>query len=245
MSDTRASRARIRLVALAVIRDGSRLLVRRYKAPNGDRYYRPLGGAVEFGERAAQTAKRELREEIGAEIENVRHLATLEDLFERNGEPAHQIVFLFDADFVDRSHYTAELIIGTESSGKRIEAVWVDVSQPLDGPLYPAGLADGPVDSRRRQPRRPCRVRDTGNSEVAPFALADPVHTADRAGASWACRHQLPRPGPRVAPHCQLPAELSNHTAIITRLGLTANISPTRVRELGYAADRDPAIQPC
>ena len=96
---------------------------------------------MEFGERAAQTAIRELREEIGAEIENVRYLATLENLFERDGQPGHQIVFLFDADFADRSHYAAELIIGTESSGKRIEAVWVDVSQPLDGPLYPAGAA--------------------------------------------------------------------------------------------------------
>ena len=142
MSDTRASRARIRLVALAVIRDGSRLLVRRYKAPNGDRYYRPLGGAVEFGERAAQTAIRELREEIGAEIENVRYLATLENLFERDGLHGHQIVFLFDADFADRLHYAAELIIGTESSGNRIEAVWVNVSQPLDGPLYPQGLLE-------------------------------------------------------------------------------------------------------
>ena len=75
-------------------------------------------------------------------IENVRYLATLENLFERDGQPGHQIVFLFDADFADRSHYAAELIIGTESSGKRIEAVWVDVSQPLDGPLYPQGLLE-------------------------------------------------------------------------------------------------------
>ena len=70
---------------------------------------------MEFGERAAQTAIRELREEIGAEIENVRYLATLESIFERAGQPGHQIVFLFDADFADRSHYAAELIIGTES----------------------------------------------------------------------------------------------------------------------------------
>ena len=145
MTDQRASRARIRLVALAVIRDGPRLLVRRYETPNGDLYYRPLGGAVEFGERAAQAVRRELREEIGAEIEHVRYLATLENLFERDGQHGHQIVFLFDADFVDRSHHAAELIIGTESGGKRIEAVWVDLSQPLDGPLYPPGF-DGAAD---------------------------------------------------------------------------------------------------
>lgn len=142
MSDKRESRPRIRPVALAVIRDGSRLLVRRYTAPNGDRYYRPLGGAIEFGELAAQAVKREIREEIEAEIERVRHLTTVENIFERDGEQAHQIEFLFEARFVDRSLYRAELIHGTESSGKRIEAVWLDLSGPLDGPLYPQGLRE-------------------------------------------------------------------------------------------------------
>ena len=142
MSDQRKSRSRIRPVALAVIRDGSRLLVRRYMAPNGDRYYRPLGGAIEFGERAAQAVKREILEEIEAEIEQVRHLATLESIFERDGQPAHQIDFLFEAQFADRANYGAMMIVGMESSGKPIEAVWIDVSQPLDGPLYPEGLLD-------------------------------------------------------------------------------------------------------
>ena len=142
MSDRRKSRSRIRPVALAVIRDGSRLLVRRYTAPDGDRYYRPLGGAIEFGERAAQAVKREILEEIAAEIEQIRHLTTVENIFERDGERAHQIEFLFEARFVDRSLYRAEPINGTESSGKRIEAVWLDLSEPLDGPLYPEGLRE-------------------------------------------------------------------------------------------------------
>jgi ADP-ribose pyrophosphatase YjhB (NUDIX family) len=129
-------------VALAVIREGTRLLVRRYTAPNGDRYYRPLGGAIEFGERAAQAVEREILEEIEAEIEQVRHLTTVENIFEREGERAHQIEFLFEARFVDRSLYGAELINGMESGGKRIEAVWLDLSEPLDGPLYPEGLRE-------------------------------------------------------------------------------------------------------
>ncbi|MCY4113579.1 MAG: NUDIX domain-containing protein [Chloroflexi bacterium] len=140
MSDKRKPQSRIRPVALAVIRDGSRLLVRRYTGPDGGRYYRPLGGAIEFGERAAQAVKREILEEIAAEIDQVRHLTTVENIFERDGERAHQIEFLFEAQLVDRSLYRAELINGTESSGKRIEAVWLDLSQPLDGPLYPRGL---------------------------------------------------------------------------------------------------------
>ncbi|MCY4111974.1 MAG: NUDIX domain-containing protein [Chloroflexi bacterium] len=142
MSDKRESRSRIRVVALAIIRDGPRLLVRRYTAPNGDRYYRSLGGAVEFGEWAEQAVEREILEEIEAEIEQVRYVATVENIFERDGRIGHQIEFLFEAQLVDRSLYRAELINGTESSGKRIEAVWLDLSEPLDGPLYPEGLRD-------------------------------------------------------------------------------------------------------
>lgn len=142
MSSKRASKSRIRVVALAVIRDGPRLLVRRYTAPTGDRYYRPLGGAVEFWERTAQAVKREIQEEIEAEITEVHHLTTVENIFERDGERAHQIEFLYEAQFVDRSLYGAHQIVGMESSGKPIEAVWVDVTKPLDGPLYPAGLRE-------------------------------------------------------------------------------------------------------
>ena len=142
MSERRKSRSRIRPVALAVIRDGPRLLVRRYIAPNGDRYYRPLGGAIEFGERAAQAVRRELLEEIEGEIEQVRHLTTVESIFERDGERAHQIEVLFEGQLVDRTLYAVDVIDGMESSGKRIEAVWLDISEPLDGPLYPEGLRE-------------------------------------------------------------------------------------------------------
>ena len=142
MSDQRPSRGRIRLLALAVIRDGPRLLVQKYTLQNGDHFYRPLGGAVEFGERSAQTVQREIREEIGAEIEHVRYLATLENIFKRERQPAHWIALHCEAAFVDRSLYGTERIIGIEASGKPIEAVWLDVSQPLDGPLYPQGLLE-------------------------------------------------------------------------------------------------------
>ena len=132
--------AGIRPVALAVIRDGSRLLVREYRTAKGKRFYRPLGGAIHFGERGVDAVRREIREEIGEEIENVRHLGTVENIFEREGQPAHWIVLLFEAEFVDRSRYDSETIEGVEGDGERIEAVWIDVAEPLEWPLYPDDL---------------------------------------------------------------------------------------------------------
>ena len=134
--------AGIRPVALAVIRDGSRLLVREYQTAKGKRFYRPLGGAIHFGERGVDAVRREIREEIGEEIKNVRHLGTVENIFEREGQPAHWIVLLFEAEFVDRSRYASESIDGVEGDGERIEAHWIDLGQPLRGPVYPDGLLD-------------------------------------------------------------------------------------------------------
>lgn len=132
----------IRPVALAVIRNGSRLLVREYRTARGGRYYRPLGGAIHFGERGADAVRREIREEIGGEIEGVRHLGTLENIFEREGQPAHWIVFVFEAEFTERSWYATERIAGVEGDGERIEAKWIDIGLRLGCPLYPDGLPE-------------------------------------------------------------------------------------------------------
>lgn len=135
--------AGIRPLALAVFRDGPRILVEDAEAwDRRDRFYRPPGGGVEFGELAIDAMRREMCEEFCAEIRDVRLMGTLENVFEYHGRPGHEIVFVFEARFVDASFYEAERIVGREGAGIRIEAIWLDVSQPLDRPLYPNGLLE-------------------------------------------------------------------------------------------------------
>ena len=142
-SELLPSWAGIRPLALAVFRDGPRILVEDNSAQDRrDYFYRPPGGGVEFGERAIDAVRREMREEFGAEIADVRPVGTLENIFDYHGRPGHEIVFVFETRFVDASYYAAERIIGTEGAGIRIEAIWLDVSEPLDRPLYPNGLLD-------------------------------------------------------------------------------------------------------
>ena len=142
-SDLLPSWAEIRPLALAVFRDGPRILVEDNSAQDRrDYFYRPPGGGVEFGERAIDAVRREMREEFGAEIADVRPVGTLENIFDYHGRPGHEIVFVFETRFVDASYYVAERIVGTEGAGIRIEAIWLDVSEPPDRPLYPNGLLD-------------------------------------------------------------------------------------------------------
>ena len=131
----------IRPQALAAVRNGSRVLVQDYAAGGGPGY-RPLGGAVDRGERAEDAVVREIQDELGAEIQNVRLLGVLENIFSKNHADWHEIVFMFEAEFVDASLEAAERLVGMEADGDRIEAIWIDVSKPPDLPLYPDGLLE-------------------------------------------------------------------------------------------------------
>jgi NTP pyrophosphatase (non-canonical NTP hydrolase)/8-oxo-dGTP pyrophosphatase MutT (NUDIX family) len=132
----------VRVIALCVFRDGDRILVGEQRDPVTDTwFYRPIGGGVELGEHGAQTIAREMREELDAEVTNVRYLGTLENVFTYAGKPGHEIVLVYDGELVDRSLYErGEVTI--RDDGKR--AVWRRLEELRAGPIptYPPGLLE-------------------------------------------------------------------------------------------------------
>jgi len=120
-------------------RDGA-LLVSEGANPSGEKFQRPLGGHVEFGEFAQDTARRELREEIGQELTSVRLASVLENIFQWDGATQHEIVFVFTAGFADEAAYEVpeQTILDSRT---RTRVIWraLDAASP---PLYPPGLAD-------------------------------------------------------------------------------------------------------
>lgn len=138
---------RIRPLALCLFRHEGRILVgHAYDAVKQDCYCRPLGGGIEFGERGAEAIVREIQEELGAGIENVRWLGTLENLFTCEGEPGHEIVLIFDAVFADRSLYDQVLLHGYEQDAavEAFTAEWKSLDELASGPirLVPDGLTE-------------------------------------------------------------------------------------------------------
>lgn len=61
--------------------------------------WRPLGGAIEFGESAEAAVAREFLEEIGTAIRCTRQLCVLENLYDHEGALGHEIVFAFEAEW--------------------------------------------------------------------------------------------------------------------------------------------------
>jgi len=94
--------------------------------------WRPVGGTIEFGERAADALSREFREELGEDICDLQALCVLENLYTHNGAGGHEIVFVFSANFVKTRAYRRESYEFVD--GKiRNEVKWVDDAEFLEG----------------------------------------------------------------------------------------------------------------
>jgi ADP-ribose pyrophosphatase YjhB (NUDIX family) len=128
--------------AICVFRHDDRILVALdVDSTTDQRYARPLGGAIDFGERAEDALRREIMEEIGAELAAPRVLGVFENIFTLEGRPRHEILFVFDAQFADTTLYESATIEALEP-GWGEPPVWMPLSAFRDGslPLYPAGL---------------------------------------------------------------------------------------------------------
>lgn len=105
-------------------------------------FHRPLGGGVELGERSEAAVTREIAEELGTTLLELRLLGVLENLFAYDGTPGHEVAFVYagrlaEPDVVPKN--------GREFVDNG-EVHWVEW-RPLDSagddlPLYPDGLQE-------------------------------------------------------------------------------------------------------
>lgn len=143
----RKKKHRIRPLALCVFRRRDLIFVSQgYDSRINQTFYRPIGGRIEFGERGADAVAREVREEIGAEIADLKYLGTLESIFTYEGAPLHEIVLIYDGRFRDPAMNQDDIKArGIDDGDILYEATWKPLDyfrEPDAPPLYPAGLLD-------------------------------------------------------------------------------------------------------
>ena len=135
----------IRPIAICVFRHQDRILVfEGYEKTRNEIFYRPLGGGIEFGERSEDAVRRELMEEINAEIGEVRCLGMLENIYNFNDKPYHEIVIVYDGELIDSGLYEQAVMEGQEANGESIHVLWKKLDEFESGKsiLYPSGLLD-------------------------------------------------------------------------------------------------------
>jgi 8-oxo-dGTP pyrophosphatase MutT (NUDIX family) len=135
---------RIRPLALCVFHRGDSIFAARgYDSLKQQTFYRSIGGGIEFGERAVDTVRREILEELNAEVTDLHYIGTLENIFTYEGETGHEIVMLFDGRFVEdyrnQDDYRAQ---GSDDNETLYTAEWLSLDYFRQGnaPLYPEGL---------------------------------------------------------------------------------------------------------
>lgn len=143
----------IRIIALCVFRHHGRILAARLNDPKKKKdFYRPLGGGVKFGESAADAILREIDEELDTPVEDLKLLGILENRFTYNGKPGHEVLFIFDARFTDKSLYKLKEVPAHEGSGRRIRTRWINPARKnRKVPLYPEGLQELLEDHKKRE----------------------------------------------------------------------------------------------
>jgi ADP-ribose pyrophosphatase YjhB (NUDIX family) len=134
---------KIRALALALIlHEGTVLAQEGYDPSTHESFLRPPGGGIEFGETGAAAVAREIREEIAAELANVRYVATLENIFTFDGKRGHEICLIYVARLLDPALTRRERIIGHETGGAEIPMRWAPLATLDALPIYPAGVLD-------------------------------------------------------------------------------------------------------
>lgn len=105
---------------------------------NGAGFHRLIGGSVELGETHREAVLREVREELGATVEELAYVGVVENIFTVDGDLGHEVVFLYSGRLSPAPATTGATL--TEADGTVLPVVWRpvrDEDQAL--PLYPVG----------------------------------------------------------------------------------------------------------
>lgn len=136
---------KIRLKALGVFKHKNLFLFsKHYDATRQDYFVRPIGGTIEFRENSKDALHREIQEEINANITEPKLLKVIEDIFEHHGRAFHDIVFLYQANFVEDTPYNQSPIACQEADGSLFQAYWLSLDEVRAKKyrMVPQGLED-------------------------------------------------------------------------------------------------------
>jgi ADP-ribose pyrophosphatase YjhB (NUDIX family) len=131
--------------AFVFLRADDRVLVSEMHHPVEGIFYRPPGGGIEFQETSEAAARRELREELGLQIEDLSFLGTREEIFSMDHEPYHEIAFIYEARLSPAALEALDGMRIVEADGDVEIARVVSLTDLQIGrfaPLYPAGVLE-------------------------------------------------------------------------------------------------------
>ena len=130
---------KLNIRAAGIIIHNGKVLVHRNV--NSD-HYALVGGRVEIGEDSATTIKREMKEEIGKEIEIIGYVSTIENFFEMKGNKYHEIMFLHKIEFVNEEDKKIDYTLKNIEGKDYLQYEWLDINKIDEYPLLPKAVKE-------------------------------------------------------------------------------------------------------
>ena len=125
--------------AAGVIIHNNKILV--HKNINSD-HYALVGGRIEIGENSVDTIKREIKEELGKDIEITGYISTIENFFEMKGSKYHEIMFVHKVEFVDEKDKEIEYTLENIEGKDYLKYEWLELDKIEQYPLWPKAIRE-------------------------------------------------------------------------------------------------------
>lgn len=105
-------------------------------------HYALIGGRVEIGESSEDTIKREIKEELGKEIEILEYVATIENFFEMRNKKYHEIYFIHKIEFKNEEDKKSNNVMYNMEGKDYLQYVWVDIDKLNECKIAPRCLKE-------------------------------------------------------------------------------------------------------
>ena len=101
-----------------------------------------VGGRIKIGESSEDALKREMFEEMGKRIEIIRYITTIENFFEADDYPYHEIMFVYRAEFKDEEDKKILTTINNIEGEDELSYEWIDLDKLEEAKLNPRILRE-------------------------------------------------------------------------------------------------------
>lgn len=108
---------------------------------NKDHYCLP-GGRVEIGETSEETIKREIKEELGKDIQIIKYMATIENFFKMEGKKYHEIYYIYNVEFEKEEDKKIEYKMNNLEGKNYLQYQWIDLNDIEKYNILPACIKD-------------------------------------------------------------------------------------------------------